>query len=111
MDLSAMTVEHLKTLQTNISGELAKRAGECIDLRHNDTPKGGAIFHDRPAIGGDRNEDLWFPSLESANAHLVRMAGQHGQHSVKFRKDGTAFCDYSSRGCQQSDMETRLNAK
>ena len=108
MDLSSYTVETLKTLQTEIAAELAKRAGECIDLRYNDMPKGGAVFYDRPAIGGNRNEDLWFPTLEAANAHLVRMAGKH---SVKFRKDGTAFCDYSSPGCQQSDMETRLNAK
>lgn len=105
MDLSSFTVENLKNLQSGISGELAKRAGECIDLRYNDMPKSGAVFYDRPAIGGDRNEDLWFPTLEAANAHLVRMAGKH---SIKFRKDGTAFCDYSAPGCQQSDMETRL---
>lgn len=105
MDLSSFTVDNLKNLQSGISGELAKRAGECIDLRYNDTPRSGAVFYDRPAIGGDRNEDLWFPTLEAANAHLVRMAGEH---SIKFREDGTAFCDYSAPGCQQSDMETRL---
>ena len=103
--LANFSVEQLKTLRTEIAGELARRAGECIDLRYNDTPKGGAVFYDRPAIGGDRDDDLWFPSLDAANAHLVRMAGPH---SVKFRKDGTAFCDYTSSGCQQSDMETRL---
>ena len=110
MDLSSMSVENLKSLQTEISGELVKRAGagEWIDLRYSDTPKGGAVFYDRPAIGGDRNEDLWFPTLEAANAHLVRMAGNR---SVKFRQDGTAFCDYTSPGCHQSEMETRLNAK
>ena len=108
MDLSTLSVENLKSLQTEISGELAKRAGECIDLRYSDTPKGGAVYYDRPAIGGDRNEDLWFPTLEAANAHLVRMAGTR---NIKFRQDGTAFCDYTSPGCHQSEMETRLNAK
>ena len=102
MDFSAMTVEHIKTLQTNISGELAKRAGRAIDLRFSDTPKGGAIFYDRPAIGGDRNLTLWFPTLEAANAHLVQCADGH---TVKFRKDGTTFCDYTRPGCSQSAME------
>ena len=108
MDLSSLTLENLKSLQTGISGELARRAGEWIDLRYNDTPKGGAVFYDRPAIGGDRNDDLWFSTLAAANAHLVWMAGNR---SVKFRKDGTAFCDYTSPGCHQSYMETRLNAE
>lgn len=106
MDLSALTIEQLKTLQTNICGELAKRSTTFIDLRYSDKPEGGAVFYDRPAIGGDRNEDLWFPTLEAANAHLVSMAGDY---SVKFRKDGTTYCDYTHPGCSGSDMETRVN--
>lgn len=106
MDLSALTIEGLKTLRTDISGELAKRAGEYLDLRYNDMPKGGAVFYDRPAIGGYRNQDLWFPTLEAANAHLVCVAGTI---RVQFRNDGTTFCDYSAPGCQKSDMETSIN--
>ena len=106
IDLSKLTVEQLKALHTEIAGELAKRAGEYINLRYSDTPKGGAVFYDRPAAGRDLNMDLWFPTLDAANAFLVDRAGAH---RVSVREDGTMYCDYTARGCNSSDMETRVN--
>ena len=105
IDLAKFSVEQLKSLRTEIAGELAKRAGENIDLRYEEAPQGGAMFYDRPAIGGDRNRDLWFPTLEAANAHLV---GLSSGLPVSVREDGSMYCDYTTQGHSQSDMETRL---
>ena len=105
IDLAKFSVEQLKSLRTEIAGELAKRAGEYIDLRYEEAPQGGAMFYDRPAIGGDRNRDLWFPTLEAANAHLV---GLSSGLPVSVREDGSMYCDYTTQGHSQSDMETRL---
>lgn len=105
IDLAKFSVEQLKSLRTEIAGELAKRAGEHIDLRYEAAPQGGAMFYDRPAAGGDYNRDLWFPTLEAANAHLV---GLSSGLPVSVREDGTMYCDYTARGHSQSDMETRL---
>jgi hypothetical protein len=105
-DLSKLSAEELKNLRTEISSELARRSGEGIDIKINACPKGGVIFHDRPAIGGDRNEDIWFPTLAEANAYLLLCAGDY---TVTPRGDGTLYCDYTRRGCSQSDMWTSIN--
>lgn len=105
INLSAMSVAELKNLQTQIAGDLVRRFGGFIDLSREAQPAGGAVFRDRPAIGGDRDVDLWFPTLDAANAYLVRQAGQG---HVDVAENGAMSFDYTHPGCSSSYMETRL---
>lgn len=108
MDLSKYTVPQLTQLQTQIRAELVRRAAGAICLGDNErVPRGGAILKDRPAIGGDRNTDTWYPTIEAANAALAAMAGNL---KVNDRGNGAMMLDYTVRGCQDSLAWTEIGA-
>ena len=112
IDLTSMTTEALTQLAADVRGEMSRRAGEpllawrgsnCDAGESYHIPAGGALLCDRPAIGGDRSRDYWYPSLDAANAALRLSAGDS---TVVVREDGTTECDYTASNCSESRMWT-----
>ena len=94
IDLTSMTTEALTQLAADVRGEMSRRAGKpllawrgsnCDAGESYHIPAGGALLCDRPAIGGDRSSDYWYPSLDAANAALRLSAGDS---TVVVREDG-----------------------
>lgn len=103
MDLTKMSTDELNDLQAALKGELARRSGKPVLIAQGEEeyecPPGGAILFDRPAIGGDRNRDEWYPTLDAANAALLEMAAGR---LVTRRADGGLYLDYTVNGCRES---------
>jgi hypothetical protein len=109
MDLSTMDLGALSALQAQIDGELARRAGESRCVRRGDEryrcPPGGALLCVRPAVGGDRNADYWYPSLEAANAAL-RRGWPKSEIGPSARDQEALYVDYTAAGCDSSTAWT-----